>query len=77
MLKSILSVFGGAFGLILRVMLIILLCFLAGYCIFYLLTMPFLWGGLVRLFGAAACVFLIRFLIRLGRDRDDEEDTGL
>ena len=30
MFKSILSVFTGAFGMILKVMLIILLCFLAG-----------------------------------------------
>ena len=76
MLKSILSVFTGAFGMILRVMLIILFCFIAGYCLFSMLTLPFVWDGVVRLAGIAACVLLVRFLIRLGRD-EDEEDDGL
>ena len=74
MLKSILSVFTGAFGMILRVMGIILLCFLAGFCFFSMLTRPFLWDGAVRAAGIAACAFLIRFLIRLGRDEDDQPD---
>ena len=74
MFKSILSVFTGAFGMILRVMLIILLCFLAGYCLFSMLTMPFLWGGAIRTAGIAVCVLLIRFLLRLGRDDDDQVD---
>jgi hypothetical protein len=76
MLKSILSVFTGAFGMILKVMLVILLCFIAGYCLFSMLTLPFVWDGVVRLAGIAACVLLVRFLIRLGRD-EDEEDDGL
>ena len=76
MLKSILSVFTGAFGMILKVMLVILLCFLAGYCLFSMLTLPFVWDGVIRLAGIAACVLLVRFLIRLGRD-EDEEDDGL
>ena len=76
MLKSILAVFAGAFGMILKVILVITLCFIAGYCLFSMLTMPFVWGGVIRTAGIAACVLAIRFLIRLGRD-DDEEDDGL
>ena len=73
MLKSILKVFSGAFGMIIRVMVIIGLCFLGGYCLFSMLARPFFWGGLIRLAGIAGCVFVIRFLIRLGRDRDDDQ----
>ena len=71
MFRSILAVFTGAFGMILKVILVIALCFIAGYCLFSMLTMPFVWGGVVRIGGIAVCIFLIRFLIRLGRDDDD------
>ena len=70
MLKSILSVFTGAFGMILKVILIITLCFIAGYCLFSMITMAFVWGGLIRLAGIAACILVIRFLLRLGREDD-------
>ena len=76
MLKSILAVFAGAFGMILKVILVITLCFIAGYCLFSMLTMPFVWGGVIRTAGIAACILAIRFLIRLGRE-EDEEDDGL
>ena len=76
MLKSIIAVFAGAFGMILKVILVITFCFIAGYCLFSMLTMPFVWGGVIRTAGIAACVLAIRFLIRLGRD-EDEEDDGL
>ena len=76
MLKSILSVFTGAFGMILKVILVITFCFIAGYCLFSMLTMPFVWGGVIRTAGIAGCILLIRFLIRLGRE-EDEEDDGL
>ena len=65
MLKSILSVFSGALGMILKVMLVILLVFIAGYCLFSMLTMPFVWGGVIRTGIIAVCAFLIRFLLRL------------
>ena len=77
MLKSILSVFSGALGMILKVMGVILLVFIAGYCLFSMLTMPFVWGGVIRTGVIAACAFLIRFLLRLGRDEDDGIDDGL
>ena len=70
-LKSILKVFSGAFGMIFRVMVIILLCFLAGWCFGVMLTVPFLWEGLIRLAAIAACVLLIRFFLFLGREKDD------
>ena len=76
MLKSILAVFAGAFGMILKVILVITLCFIAGYCLFSMLTMPFVWGDVIRTAGIAGCILLIRFLIRLGRE-EDEEDDGL
>ena len=69
--KSILKIFAGAFGMVLRVVLIIALCFLSAWCAGYILTMPFIWGGLIRLGIIAVCVFLIRFLIVLGREKDD------
>ncbi len=70
-LKSVLKVFGGIFGLIFRYIVIIGLCCLALWFFGYILTMPFLWGGLIRLAGIGVCILLVRFLIQLGRDRDD------
>ena len=70
MLKSVLSVFTGAFGMILKVILIIALCFIAGYCLFSMITMAFIWGGLIRLACIAACVLAIHFLRRPGREDD-------
>ena len=77
MLKSILSVFTGAFGMIFRVIAIIVLCFTAGYCFFSMLEEPFIWSGAVRLAGIAACALVILFLLRLGREKDDTDDDGL
>ena len=56
MFRSILSVFTGAFGMILKVMLVIALCFIAGWCLFSMLTMPVIWGGVIRVCGIAACL---------------------
>ena len=74
MLKSILSVFSGALGMILKVMLVILLVFAAGYCFFSMLTRPFVWAGLIRAVGIAGCLLLIRFLLRLGREKEEYDD---
>ena len=71
MLKSILGVFAGVFGLILRVMAIIALFSLGLLCLFTMLTIPFVWGGLLRLAGLAACAALIYGILRLSRDPDD------
>ena len=70
-LKSVLKVFSGVLGMIFRYIIIVALCWLAAWFLGYILTMPFIWGGLIRLGGIAVCILLIRFLIRLGRDRDD------
>ena len=74
MFRSVLSVFAGAFGMVLKVMLVILLCFAAGYCLFSALAVPFLWSGLARLAAAAGCALLVRFLICAGRDEDQPDD---
>ena len=71
MLKSILKVFSGAFGMIIRVMVIIGLCFLGGYCLFSMLARPFFWGGLIRLGGLLACGLAVFGILRLSRDPDD------
>ena len=76
-LKSVLKIFSGIFGMIFRYIVIVGLCWLAAWFFGYILTMPFLWGGLIRLAGIGVCVLLVRFLIRLGRDKGDgptEED---
>ena len=77
MLKSIFSVFSGALGMILKVMGVILLVFITGYCLFSMLTMPFVWGGVIRTGVIAVCSFLIRFLLPHGLDEDDGIDDGL
>ena len=71
-IKSLLKVFSGIFGMIFRYILIIGLCWLAAWFVGYILTMPFIWGGFIRLFGIGACILVIRFLIRLGRDKDED-----
>ena len=76
MLKSILKVFSGAFGMIIRVMVIIGLCFLGGYCLFSMLARPFFWGGLIRLAGLLACGLAIFGILRLSRDPDDRGPSG-
>ncbi len=68
MLKSILSVFGGAFGMILKVLLAIALVFLTVYCLITLFTEEFLWGGVIRVTGIACSVFLFKMLIRPPKD---------
>ena len=75
MLKSILKVFTGAFGMIFRVMVIIALCFLAGYCLFSMMTMSFLWGGLIRLAGLLLGALAIFGILRLSRDPDDDRPS--
>ena len=71
-LKSFLSVFTGAFGMIFRVMFIIALCFGGGFCLFSMLAVPFIWDGLIRLGGLLLCAALVYGLLRLGRDKDDD-----
>ena len=72
MLRDILSVLGGAMGLIVRFILIIAMGVGAVYCLFTLFFSPLIWEGLKRLASGAACVGGVILLIRLGRDKDDE-----
>ena len=68
MLKSILAVFGGAFGMIMKVILAIGLVVLIVYCLITLFTEPFLWGGTVRAVAITGSVCLFRLLIRPPKD---------
>lgn len=72
MLRDILSVLGGAMGLIVRFILIIAMGVGAVYCLFTLFFSPLIWEGLKRLTIGALCVGGVILLIRLGRDKDDE-----
>ena len=72
MLRDILSVLGGAMGLIVRFILIIAMGVGAVYCLFTMFFSPLIWEGLKRLAIGALCVGGVVLLIRLGRDKDDE-----
>ena len=72
MLKDILSVFGGAMGLILRFILLLGLGAGVFYCAVTMFFYPIFWEGLKRLAIAAVCVGGIILVIRSGRDKDDE-----
>ena len=72
MLKDILSVFGGAMGLIFRFILVLGLGAGVFYCAVTMFFCPLLWEGLKRLAIAAACVGGIILVIRSGRDKDDD-----
>ena len=68
MLKSILSVFGGVFGMILKVFLAIALVILTVYCLITVFTEKLIPGGLIRIAVIAGSVVLFRLLIRPPRD---------
>jgi hypothetical protein len=68
MFKSILSVFSGIFGMILKVVLVIAIVIAMGYCAITVFMVPLVWGGLIRLAAIAGGVFLFRFLIRPPKD---------
>ncbi len=72
MLKDILSVFGGAMGLIFRFILVLDLGAGVFYCAVTMFFCPLLWEGLKRLAIAAACVGGIILVIRSGRDKVDD-----
>ena len=68
MLKAILSVFGGTFGMILKVLLVLGLIGIMGYCLITMMMEPFLWGGVIRLGAIAVAVLIFRWLIRPRED---------
>ena len=68
MLKSILSVFGGVFGMILKVLLAIGLVILTVYCLITVFTEKLWPGGLIRIAAIAGSVILFRWLIRPSKD---------
>ncbi len=68
MLKSILAVFGGAFGMIFKVLLAIALVGLTVYCLITLFTEKLFPDGLIRIALIAGSVFLFRWLIKASKD---------
>ena len=71
MLKDILAVFAGTIGLIFKFILIIVLSAVGVYCLGTMFLVRFIWEGVYRLAGAAACVLVVVLLIRLGREKDE------
>ena len=68
MLKSILSVFGGTFGMILKVLLAIALVIVIVYCLITLMTEKIWPGGLIRLAAIIGSILLFRCLIHPPKD---------
>lgn len=66
--KSILAVFRSAAGLILKVLLVLVLIFAAGYCLITMFMEDFLWGGVIRALICAASVALLVWLVRPRQD---------
>ena len=67
--KSILSVFRGAAGLILKVLLVLILIFTAGSCLISMMMEPFFWSGALR---ACICAVSVALLVWLVRPRQDD-----
>ena len=71
MVKDILKFIGGAFGMIIKFILIIGLSGGGVYCFGTMFMFPFIWKGLTRLGICAACVLAVIGLLRIGREKDD------
>ena len=74
MIRDILTVLGGALGMILRFILIIALALGGVYSFGTMFMFPFIWEGLHRLGIAAVCAACVLGVLRIGREKDDEED---
>lgn len=74
-IRDILKVVGGAFGMIFKFILIIAFSLGGCYCFGTMFMVPFIWRGLIRLGICAACVLAIIGLLRIGREKDDDEVT--
>ena len=75
MIKDILKVLGGTVGMIVKFILIIAFALGGCYCLFSMFMFPFIWEGLKRLAIAAACVLGIIGLLRIGREKEEDEVT--
>ena len=75
MIRDILAVLGGTIGMIFKFILIIGLSVGGVYCFGTMFMFPFIWEGLTRLGVSAACVLGIIGLLRIGREKDQEEVT--
>ena len=56
--------------MILKVILVIFLCFIAGNYLSSMLAIRFVWDGLVRLGSIAVCFLFVRFLLRRGKEKN-------
>ena len=74
MIRDILTVLGGALGMILRLILIIALALGGVYSFGTMFMFPFIWEGLHRLGIAVVCAACVFGVLRIGREKDDEED---
>ena len=74
MIRDILTVLGGALGMILRFILIIALALGGVYSFGTMFMFPFIWEGLHRLGIASVCAACVFGVLRIGREKDDEED---
>ena len=80
MLKSMLAMFGSLGALIIRFMLALGLVFLFGYCVFTIVSVPFLWDGVLRVVGILLSGTAFIWLIGAFRKAEEEgeprgEDT--
>ena len=60
--------------MVLKILLAIALSFLAVWCGISAFTEAFIWEGLIRAAVAAVSVLLLIGLLRLGREKDEEDD---
>jgi hypothetical protein len=75
MLKDMMKVLGGTIGMIFKFILIIAMSMGAVYCFGTMFMFPLFWEGAKRLGICAACVLGVIGLLRLGREKDDDEIT--
>ena len=75
MIKDILGFIGGFLSLFVRVILIIALAAGGVYSFGTMFMVPFIWEGLTRLGITAGCVLGIIGLLRIGREKDDDEEV--
>ena len=75
MIRDILAVLGGTLGMIFKFILIIALSLGGCYSFGTMFMFPFIWEGLIRLGITAACVLGIIGLLRIGREKEEDEVT--
>ena len=75
MIRGILAVLGGTLSMIFKFILIIALSMGGCYSFGTMFMVPFIWEGLTRLGIAAACVLGVIGILRIGREKEEDEVT--